>query len=288
MSWVLSAFADEAVESIDGQIQALQRAQIRNVDLRLVDGYNISELPLDRARQVQKRLHDAALGVCMFGSPIGKIDIAEDFRIDLDKLVHLGKLADVFPCRSVRIFSYFNKGRLSMDRWRNESLSRLQRLRDLAAELNLVLYHENEKHIFGDHCAQIMMLAEQIRDGEVFKLIFDFDNFHQSGDDVWENWLLLRDSIDAFHLKDSDQNKQHVPVGQGAGCVRQILEDARSRSFCGPLSVEPHLKHSVAVMATGAHGNEYEAFADMTAADCFQRATEVAIRLLEQVQAPLP
>ena len=47
MSWILSAFADEASESIDEQIRALTEAQLTHIDLRSVDGVNICELEFD-------------------------------------------------------------------------------------------------------------------------------------------------------------------------------------------------------------------------------------------------
>lgn len=286
MPWPLSAFADEAGTPIDEQIEALTRAGIRHVDLRSVDEFSIVELPLDRAEQIRRLLDGAGIDLAMFGSPIGKIDLSDDFQTDLDRLTHLGRLAPIMNCRDVRMFSYYNKQELPADQWQDQALQRLRRLRDLAGELDLVLFHENERHIFGDRLAQVLVLAEELRDGETFKLIFDFDNFHQSGDDVWANWQQLRDVTDAFHLKDSDAENQHVPVGQGAGRVRDILADAAARGWQGPASLEPHLKHSAAVMATGPSGQANQQFADMSPADCFHAAATAARELLDELKIP--
>ncbi len=285
MKWTLSAFADEAASPIDGQIAALRRAGLRHVDLRAVDGVNISELPIEQAREARQRLDRAGVVVTMFGSPIGKIDIQDDAGIDLGKLEHLGKLADVFDCRWVRVFSYYNRTGQSSGRWRDESLLRLRRLRQTAAGLKLVLFLENEADIYGDRAAQVLELAQDLRDEGSFRLIFDFDNFHQSAEDTWDTWLMLRDFIDAFHLKDSDAQRRHVPMGQGATQATRILSDARSRGWTGPLAVEPHLKNSAAVTATGGHGGESEQFADMSDGQCFQVAVEAARRVLDQVGA---
>ena len=283
MGWPLSAFADEAGAPVDEQIQALTRAGLSLVDLRSVDEFNITELPLDRAEQIRGRLDAEGIGVAMFGSPIGKLDVSDDFQIDLDRLTHLGRLAPVLGCRDVRLFSYYNKQGLPLQQWQDQSLERLRRLRDLAGDLGLVLYHENERHIFGDRLEQVQVLAETLRDGQRFKLIFDFDNFNQSGDDVWANWEQLRDQTDAFHLKDSDSQNRHVPVGQGAGRVREILADAAARQWQGPASIEPHLKHSAAVMATGPSGQPNQRFAEMSAADCFHAAAVTARQLLDEL-----
>lgn len=286
MTWTLSAFADEAGPSTDDQIAALQKAGLKHIDLRGVDGHNISALPLDVAKAAAAKLNAAGVTVNMFGSPLGKIDISDDLQVDLDKLRHLGQLANVFNCRAVRIFSYYNKQQAPLEQWRRESLDRLARLRDLAAKLNLVLYHENERHIFGDRCDQVVEIADNLHDGKVFKLIFDFDNYNQSGDDVWSNWLKLRERNDAFHLKDSNKNNQHVPIGQGNGQAPRILADAVARGWTGPAILEPHLKHSKAIQATHVSGSESKAFVDLSAGECFAIAADAAVKLLAQVKAP--
>jgi sugar phosphate isomerase/epimerase len=288
MSWVLSAFADEAGGSTDEQIAALRRAGIKHVDLRGVDGFNITTLPTEKARQVRQKLDSAGITVAMFGSPIGKIDLADEVKIDLDKLANLARVGDILGCRSVRIFSYYNqKAKLDPQRRQAETLDRLKALRDLAAKLNLVLYHENEVAIFGEGCAQVQVLAAALRDGKTFRLIFDFDNYHQAGDDVWANWEKLGDLTDAFHLKDSDAAKQHVLVGEGLGQVRRVLTNALARNWSGPLAIEPHLQHSQAVQATGPSGKPNAQFAQMSGSDSFHLACQAARKLLEEIKAPV-
>ncbi|MCC5830724.1 MAG: TIM barrel protein [Phycisphaeraceae bacterium] len=284
MTCTLSAFADEAGQPIAEQIAALNADGIRYVDLRNVEQWNIVELPEAEARTIQSRLADAAIAVGMYGSPIGKIDIADDMKIDLGHLEHLAKMRDIFGCDKVRIFSYYNKTKgLPAQRWHEEGLKRLTQLRDLARKLGLVLYHENEGGIFGDHLAENQLIAEKVRDGEHFKLIFDFDNYNRGGDDVWANWEALRDVTDCFHLKDSDTGGQHVPVGTGNGKVREILTDAHKRGWTGPMSLEPHLRHSGAVAKTHVSGIENQSYKSLSPAECFSVAARAARKLLEEV-----
>lgn len=287
MTWTLSAFADEASDTIDGQIQALQRAGYKYIDLRGLGEHNISELPVELAQQAKQKLDAAGITVKMFGSPLGKIDITEDFQIDLDRLEHLAKMRDVFGCNWIRIFSYYNKNGLDKDQWQRESISRLKKLAQRAKELDLVLYHENERHIFGDRCPEVLAIACEVRDGESFRLIFDFDNYNQSGDDVWDNWQQLKDLTDAFHLKDSTKDNVHVPIGQGNGQAKRIMADALARGWDGPLSLEPHVGRSPAVMATGPSGRANEAFADMPRPDSFNVVAGIATDLLKEIGAPV-
>ena len=289
MTWTLSAFADEASQSIDEQIAVLKQSNIDHVDLRNVDGINIVDLPIDHAKQVKEKLDAAGITVGMYGSPIGKIDITEDFTTDQNRLKHLGKLKKVFGATNVRTFSYFNKDNADIEEWAGESIDRLRQLCAIADDTGLVLYHENELGVFGGPLAQVQMLRDELcpQFPDQFKLIFDFDNYNQCGEDVWENYQSLIAHTHAIHLKESkkteDGNFQHVPVGQGDGQIEKILTDLASRDWDGPLTLEPHLARSPAVLATGPHGQANASLADMSDAECFLAAAEAATALLKKI-----
>ena len=69
------AFADEASPAIDGQIAAMRRNGLNGLEIRGVDGENISTISLEKAKEVRRKLDDAGLCIWSIGSPIGKIDI---------------------------------------------------------------------------------------------------------------------------------------------------------------------------------------------------------------------
>jgi len=285
MIWRLSGFADEAGLSVEEQIQAVSDSGLRFIDLRGIGDHNVSQLPIDQAENFRKMLDNAGIRVNMLGTPIGKIDIKDDFQIDLDRLEHLKAMAEVFDCRDIRVFSYFNKSDKPREQWRQVALDRLGQLKGNAGKAGLSLWCENELGIFGDYCDNVKLIADQLRDGETFRMIFDFDNYNQAGEDVYANWGKLKDQTDGFHLKDSTKDCMHVPIGQGAGCATQILSDALKMGWQGPLSMEPHLAHSKAVMATGPHGRQNQALADLTPMQAFIFATQEAKKLLDQIGA---
>jgi sugar phosphate isomerase/epimerase len=194
-------------------------------------------------------------------------------------------MSGVFKTKAVRMFSYFNKHKAPQEEWAAKACERLGRLKKLAAELSLVLYHENESDIYGEHLDEVARIRDEFRDGKVFRMIFDFDNYNRGHDDVWQNWLALRDTTDAIHLKDSDKQGFHVPCGEGNGRVREILADAVARKWNGPLTLEPHLLHSKAVLATHVTGKQNKNFQDMNADECFDLAAVTAKKLLADVGA---
>ncbi len=282
MSWILSAFADEAGRDIDTQIAALRDARVAFVDLRAVGEHTITDLPVDDAKKVAEKLADAGIAVGMFGSPIGKIDIADDFAVDLERIAHLERLAPIFGASSVRIFSYYNKAGAPKDAWRAESLNRLTELRSRAGDLGLVLYHENESHIFGDHPLDVLTIAE-LRDGTTFRTVYDFSNYLRTGVGGRQTWQMLRDVTDAFHFKDQLSSGEVVPIGQGDTDAEWIVADALANGWSGPCTVEPHLVHSDAVLATIVSGKENAALKDLGPLECFRIACREAHAFLARI-----
>ena len=288
MSWVLSAFADEASERMAEQIRILNETGIDHVDLRLVDGINIVDLPLDHARRVQQDLESASISVGMYGSPIGKLDLADDPAQDLQRLEHLAKLRDIFGSNRVRLFSYFNQEAAeSEESWKRGAFDRLI---DAADRLDMVLFHENELNIYGDSVEHVMQMARELRAShpDRFKLIFDFDNFMQCGESIDAAWETLADHTDAIHLKESkrmpDGTHQHVPAGEGDGRIPEVLEDLARRGFDGPFTLEPHLARSKAVVATGPHGQANQSLGDMNPMELFAVAAKAAQSVMAGAQ----
>ena len=286
MPWTLSAFADEAGESTTEQIAACIKAGLTHIDPRHVDGHNITTLPLDIANEVAKQYQAAGIQVHMFGSPIGKIDIADDLSIDLAKLEHLAKLKDIFGATDIRIFSYYNKAGIDKAKWQQQSMDRLKRLRDRAGESGMTLFHENESGIFGDHPDDIATIAE-LRDGETFKLIYDFGNFLTTNASPQQSWAMLKDQTDCMHLKDRKHDGQHVPMGTGETEAAAILRDAVDSGWQGSCVVEPHLTHSKAVVATGVHGTGDVSLSSLSAAESFHIAVQAARELLTSAGADI-
>ena len=286
MAWLLSSFADEAGESTTEQVAVSAAGGLRYIDPRNVDGHNITVLPVDIAKQAARQYEAAGIKVHMYGSPIGKIDITDDLQIDLDKLEHLAKMRDIFGASAVRIFSFYNRENVSKDQWAAKSLDRLKRLRDRAGALGLVLYHENETEIFGDHPEDVARIAE-LRDGKTFKLIYDFANYLRTDATPDECWAMFRDKTDCFHLKDQRQDGQHVPMGEGDTLAEAILHSAVEAGWQGPCVLEPHLTHSDAVVATGVHGSGDQSLADMSPAESYAVAVKAAKNLLSRVGATL-
>lgn len=231
------AFADEASGRIDGQIAAMQRNGLQGLEIRGVDGQNISDISIEKAREVRRKLDDAGLCVWSMGSPIGKIGItSNDFAAHLDKLRHTLVLADVLGAKNLRMFSFYVPDGQAGE-FRQKVIDQVGQMLQAAEGSGVALCHENEKGIYGDmadRCAELLNTFPQLEG------IFDPANFIQCGQDTIAAWKLLRERIKYLHIKDALPDGKVVPAGQGAGFLRAILDDFRARGGCH-VTIEPHL-----------------------------------------------
>lgn len=229
------AFADEACPQIDGQIDALLRNSLNGLEIRGVDGTNISDITLDKAREIKSKLDAAGLSVFSVGSLIGKIGIEDDFGAHLDKFRHTLELAGILCAQNMRIFSFYIDG--DAEQYEGKVLERMAKLAEAANGSGVTLCHENEKGIFGDVPSRGKIIHENIPE---IKAVFDPANFVQCGVDSLEAYGMLKNYIKYMHVKDSRIDGSIVPAGYGDGNIKRIVSDlCKNGKTC--FTLEPHL-----------------------------------------------
>ena len=232
------AFADEASPNIDEQITALKRNGLDGLEIRNVDGVNVSDITLEKAKEVKTKLDANGLITWSIGSPIGKIDIEkDDFKAHLEKLKHTLEIADILESKNIRMFSfYMPEGKDVLD-YKNEVIDRLGQMCEIAKTHNVFLCHENEKGIYGDipeRCLEIHKAIPKL------KGIFDPANFVQSNSDTLEAWDMLKDYIYYMHIKDAKIDGTVVPAGMGDGNVEKVVKNFIEKGG-NSFTIEPHL-----------------------------------------------
>ncbi len=234
------AFADEASPMMDGQIAAMARNGLQGVEVRTVDGENVSSITVEKAREVKKKLDGAGLIAWSIGSPIGKIDIEkDDFPAHLDALRRTAEIARVLGTENIRMFSFYLPRDKEPSLFRSQVMDRLHEMAEIAKEAGVRLCHENEKGIYGDNAARCRDILDQV---PLLAGVFDPANFVQCGQDTWEAWEQLKDRIFYLHIKDAlFADGSVTPAGKGEGNVARIVGDYLARGG-RDMTVEPHLK----------------------------------------------
>ncbi len=237
MNYTLAAFADEASNSLSGQINALKKNGIGYIEIRSVDGHNVADLSIKEAEEVKKRLDDANIRVWSVGSRLGKIGILDDFAPHLDEEKHTLELANTLGCDKIRMFSFYIPKDESPEKYRDEVFSRLERFAETAKPYGVTLCHENEKGIYGDNTERSLDIAKNCPS---VPLVFDCANFVQCGVKPIEAWEILKPYVKYMHIKDALADGRIVPAGHGIGNLKEVVADYLA-NVGEVMTLEPHL-----------------------------------------------
>ncbi len=237
----LSAFADEADAKLDKQLAALKRNGIDRIEMRGVDGKNVSELTDDEAKLAKKKLDDAGVGFSAMGSPFGKYPIEADFTEHLNAFKRGLDICNIMGAKTIRMFSFHmpKDGSKPAD-WRNKVMDQLGMMLDVADKAGIKLCHENEKGIYGDTDDRCVDIMEQY--GSRMGCIFDPANFIQCGVVPKTAFPKLEKYLTYMHIKDAiKETGAVVPAGMGDGSLPWILSQVNKIQGEVILTIEPHL-----------------------------------------------
>lgn len=231
----LCAFADESGAAIDHQIETLKRNSIPYLEIRNVDGTNISNITTKKAKEVKAELDANNLAVWSLGSPYGKIKITDDFTPHLDLFKQGLEIARELDAKCIRLFSFYEATDPAV---RDEVMERLSAFIDAAKGSGITLCHENEKGIYGDIASRCLDIHKTLPE---LKCVFDPANFIQSGQDTKEAWEMLHNYVYYMHIKDALQGGKVVPAGKGEGNLPYLVREFLKQGG-GIVTLEPHLK----------------------------------------------
>ncbi len=222
----LSAFADEAGESLREQIAATLENGLSETDVRNIDGKNVLNFSEAETREFARAFRAEGIRVACIGSPLGKREVCgfREFRGELEKIL---RTAEMFGTDRVRIFSFYHAAN------RGEEVKKcIAQAVACAAKVGIRLYHENELGIYGENAAKCLELISETDCG----CVYDPANFVLAGQEIGDAEKALLPYSDFFHVKDARRTGEIVPAGYGDARIRELLtrEDVL-------LTVEPHL-----------------------------------------------
>ncbi|MBQ3223997.1 MAG: sugar phosphate isomerase/epimerase [Clostridia bacterium] len=236
----LSAFADEASPALSEQIEALREAGVGMVELRGVNGKNVSTLTVEEAKEAKKMLDEGGIAVSSIGSPYGKIKITDDFAPHMELFKKGMELTKILGAQHVRMFSFYMPEGEAPEAYKDEVFARLDKMACAAREAGVQLLHENEKGIYGDTDERCLEILKEFS-GRILG-VFDPANFLQCKVKPIEAMAKLKDYIAYMHIKDAIfADGSVVPCGMGDGNLPEILSTMAQRADGMVLSLEPHL-----------------------------------------------
>lgn len=239
-NFIYSAFADEYSPNVLEQAQALQKYNIKYVELRNCNGINVADLSMKQLKEVKSVFDDYGIAVSSVGSPIGKVKADCDIKEYLSFCRDIFEKAAYLGAKFCRIFSFYPEGKGFSERETATVYENLEQILKLAEKYSIVICHENEANIYGESPQNCLKLLTRF-DG--LKAVFDMGNFVLDGYDPVEAYFLLQKHIAYFHIKDSLSVGAVVPAGKGEAHIAEIVkEHTRFANEDFFVSVEPHLQ----------------------------------------------
>ena len=237
--FILSAFADEASPNFTEQLEALKRHDIPLIEVRGVDGKNILDLTDEELDVVVEKLTAYGIQLSAIGSPIGKINITDDFSPHFEKHKRAVEIAKKLGTDRIRMFSFFMPKDEDPEQYFDAVVERTKAMVEYAEQNGVHCCHENEKGIYGDTLARVQKLHAAVPG---LRLVFDPANYIQCHDRPADNFAALSHMIDYMHIKDAFlADGAVVPAGEGDGSVPAILAALAKTENTYVLTLEPHL-----------------------------------------------
>lgn len=235
-NFILSAFADEYSPEFSGQLSGLKSFGIDRLEIRGVDGKNVSALTIEEAKEYKRRLDDAGMKLSTVGSPLGKISLDGDLEGHFELTRHVCEIANIMECDRIRAFSFYDTN----DR-RGEVMENLDKMLSICEGAGVVFCHENEKGIYGDTPENCLDIKKTF--GDRIGLVFDHANFIQCGCEPFPAaYELLGEYITYMHIKDATKTGMVVPAGEGIGRIAETLRELDKKDGDMILTLEPHLR----------------------------------------------
>jgi sugar phosphate isomerase/epimerase len=274
--FTLSAFADEISPDPVEQVDVLERAGVRHIELRSVQKTNVLNLTDLQVTELKSLLDRRGFRLSAIGSPVGKIRIDEPFEPHLERFQRAIELCRVFGTSNIRVFSYYPPEGKDWDNAGDgparEVFDRLREQAGRAGRAGVRMLHENEHRIYGDSPARVVRLCEALA-GPAFRAVYDPANYVFCGYDPWEGWQRSKQWTAHFHIKDWVAGEKHGRVaGEGQGRIADVMAEAVRTGYDGFATLEPHL------LGGGPTGG-------VTGPDLFPKAADAFRRILDQVGA---
>ncbi|MBQ9760650.1 MAG: sugar phosphate isomerase/epimerase [Clostridia bacterium] len=236
--FLISAFADEACDALEGQIKALHRNGLHCIEPRSMSG-NVIKKNDEELYAIRAQLDAAGITVPSLGSPIGKFEITEDFDLHLAEFERALRACEILGTKRMRIFSFFVK-QDQLAQYRDEVMRRMTVLLERADKAGVTLCHENESHIYGQNPAEVKDLLDTLPG---LRGIFDAANYVRHDQDPIKGFEATADKLEYIHVKDAlFSDHSMIAAGEGNGQYKEILSRVdRMTDRTIVLTVEPHL-----------------------------------------------
>jgi len=254
----LTGFADEAADTLEGQIAATKELGWSRIETRKLMSGNLASITDEEFAKVEELLAQSGVSFNGYGSGIANWShpITEEAESSYEEMRRAIPRMQKLGIRMVRIMSFAVPDELKPKSWdfADEVVRRVSTIVKMAEDAGIVCLHENCMNWAGLSFEHTLYLLDHVK-SPALRLVFDTGNpvFNRDirgeapykSQSAWEFYKNVREFIAHVHIKDCYINEKNEPVftyaGEGRGDVEQILRDLYATGYDGGISIEPHV-----------------------------------------------
>lgn len=252
----LGILTDEVSDSFEEALDWAARQNLRYVELRVVDGTNVLDLPDDRVERAAREVSRRGLSVPALASPLFKAaldpsrpvaagdrfgarkeGVEEHFR----KLVRAARIARILGTRRIRVFSFWRER--DPRAFFPEITRHLRRAAAFAEGEGMELLLENETSCNGGTAEEIGDLVRAVG-SPALRVLWDPGNETSGGRTAFpDGYARVMDLVGHVHLKDAvvgeDGTPRFVPLGSGGTDLKEQILALDRNGYGGIYILEP-------------------------------------------------
>ncbi|MCC3373610.1 sugar phosphate isomerase/epimerase [Cohnella sp. REN36] len=264
----LGVLTDEVSERLDEALDWTKEQGLKHVELRVVDGLNVTALSDEQAMDIRRRVEARGLFVSTVASPLFKCaldpgrrvaagdtfgqteETVEEHFAKLDRVIHLTKLLGT---TRIRIFSFWREAEPLT--YREEIVRHLKEAARIAQRVGVQLLLENEPSCNGGFSEEVAAIVRAV-DSPALRGLWDPGNEAYGGRESFPaGYNYMKELMSHVHLKDAylnaEGNPRCVPLGSGNVPVIAQLRALAEDGYEGLFTIETHFRPEGGSRATG-------------------------------------
>lgn len=253
----LGILTDEVSDRFDDALDWVAAEGLRHVEVRVIDGRNVSTLDDEQVRDVRRRVEARGLYVSAISSPLFKCALdpsrpvasgdrfgqqEEGVEAHFAKLDRVIAIAKMLATRRIRVFSFWREA--DPARYHEDVVRHLKRAAGVAERQDVQLLVENEPSCNGGFAAEVAAVVRGVSSPAV-RALWDPGNEVYGGREAFPaGYGHLKDVLAHVHLKDAyhraDGTPRCVPLGSGDLPVVAHLRALKADRYDGLFTIETH------------------------------------------------
>jgi sugar phosphate isomerase/epimerase len=265
----IGILTDEVAPDFDEALEWIASEGLKHVEVRVINGTNVVELPDERIRDVRRRIEGRGLFVSAIASPLFKCALdpsrpvasgdrfgqkEQSVEEHFAKLERVIAIAKQLGARRIRIFSFWRE--VEPRRYADEIVRHLRRAGEIARRQEMQLLVENEPSCNGGFAEEVGAIVRAI-DSAAVKALWDPGNEAYGGREAFPaGYGHLRGVLAHVHLKDAyigaDGKPRCVPLGSGNVPWIPHFRALAADGYDGLFTIETHYTPEGGTRKTGA------------------------------------